>query len=170
MIKELLRKFIHISGLIFFFGKTIIPVKDPLFWLGLLFAVNLVEVLRATGALPFLNLLFKSVLREKELSDFSGTFYYFWGIGLSFLFFPIKIAFISLWVLCVADGIAGLFGRTVMHSLIFFLISLLIATLFLHTFTPELLIKALFWTVIEKIKLIDDNLSIPLVVSISLLF
>ncbi len=165
--QELFRKSIHISGLLFYFLKPWLPLESPLLWLGLIFLISLIEILRSFNILSFLNKIFGLALRKEEFSSFSGAFYYFWGIGLAFLFFPLKIAFIALWILCMADGIAGLFGRTFLHSVVFFLSSLCIVFFFLHTLTPTLILKALFWTAIEKIKIIDDNLAIPLAVCVS---
>jgi dolichol kinase len=165
--KESLRKTIHLAGLIFYFFKDWLPIENPIFWLLLLFFVNLTEILRSLKVIPFLNKLFSFALRERELENFSGAFYYFWGIGLSFLFFPLNSAFLALWILCLADGIAGLFGRGLFHSIVFFGISLSISALFLSDFNIALIFKALSWTIIERIKIIDDNLGVPLAVCLS---
>ena len=163
--REILRKIIHSSGLSFYFFKNWLPLSNPLFWLFILFFINFVEILRSLQILSFLNKLFRSALREKELENFSGAFYYFWGIGLVFLFFPLKASFLSLWVLCVADGIAGLFGRSWLHSFSFFLISLLIATFFTGSLNTLLLLKVALWTIIERKLPPDDNLTVPLAVA-----
>ncbi len=162
--KELYRKAFHISGLVFllfFYALNYQKEKILFFWLFIIFIFNFLEILRLTGIFSFLNSYFSLAMRPSEGYKFLSTFYYFWGLALSYLFYPPHIANICLLVLTLADGISGLFPKRNLHSLSFFLITLIILSRF-FPLSPLLILKSFILTLCERLIPLDDNLTIPL--------
>ncbi len=176
--REIKRKLFHLTGLslhplnIWFYDHRF------LLWAGLLFLLTVIELARRQGKLPFLNRLFAGLLRPGEDGRLSGTFYYLWGVGLSFLFFPLEYALIGLWVLTLADTASALCGqavgrlrlgtKTLEGMLAFWLTSLLILKGFGWSWDLRTLFLALFWAGVEMLPGVNDNLVLPLVVAGSL--
>ncbi len=136
-----------------------------LLWLVLLPGVTLVEGLRLRGRLPVLERFFGALMRPEEKKRPSGAFYYLWGVGLAFCLFPQSAALTGLWVLAVADGLAGLFGRDILHSVVFGVLSLGVVLLRGYPFSGELLAILLLWTLVERMPYLNDNFTLPLVVA-----
>ncbi len=159
--RELPRKLFHLSGLLFHPLALILGDYRRLFFLSLLLAITLFETLRLTGCLRLPGRL-SSLLRESEFRRPTGTFYYLWGVGLSFLLFPLKAALCGLWVLALGDGISGLFGRGPLHHLVFFALSLCVFLFFGLPFGGKILLLSGILTLIEALPFPDDNLTLPL--------
>lgn len=136
------------------------------FWIAVLILVSLIEFFRLKGKISFLNRYFAKLLRPGEDKRISGSFYYLWGVGLAFLLFPQEPALIGLWVLAVGDALAGLAPKG--HSLVFFLCAIFILKIFGYPLDPQNLLKVFLWTAVEKLPRVDDNLTLPLVVALTL--
>lgn len=159
--RELPRKLFHLSGLIFHPIALVLADYRRPFFLALLLAITLFEALRLRGRLRLPGRL-SALLREGELRRPTGTFYYLWGVGLSFLLFPLREALCGLWVLALGDGISGLFGRGPLHHLAFFALSLGVLLSFGLPFGEKTLLLAGLLTLLEALPFPDDNLTLPL--------
>ncbi len=104
-------------------------------------------------------------MRPEERRRLSGAFYYLWGVGLAFLVFPQPAALVGLWVLAVADGLAGLFGRGPGHSLVFGTVSLGVVLLWGYPLSGKIMACVVLWTLVEKLPYLNDNFTLPLVVA-----
>jgi len=163
--REFYRKLYHFSGLLLHPLILILGNWSWVLWVILLPLVSLLELLRLRGAFPQFFNLFRPFMRPWEKEHLSGTFYYLWGVGLAFVFFPLKPALVGLWVLALADGLAGLCGRGPLHSLAFFLTAVLILLGFGYPFSLKTLFWSLLWTGIERWSWPDDNFTLPLAVA-----
>ena len=168
MKREFYRKLFHFSGLVLHPLILALGERAWILWAVLLPLVSLLELLRLRGAFPKFFRFFEPLMRPVEKERISASFYYLWGVGLSFLFFPLKSALTGLWVLALADGLAGLWGKGFLHSVVFFFTSLAILLGFDYPFSPEYLFLILLWTVIEKWSWPDDNFTLPLTVALTL--
>lgn len=120
----------------------------------------------------------KKLLRVKEYSQPTGTFYFFIGSALTIILFPKQIAIGALFVLVLSDAAAALvgqrfgrykiWGKTIEGSMAFFLSAWLILALYFGREPLRHLIPALAGTLTELFPFpVDDNLSIPLVIGLS---
>jgi len=81
--------------------------------LGLLFAAFTgVEIgrRRSKAFSDMIMSVWKPLLRQHELTQFSGTFWFILGVFLSVLLFPQAIAVLAIMYLSVGDPIASIFG------------------------------------------------------------
>ncbi len=159
--RELPRKLFHFSGLLFHPLALILGDYRSLFFFVLLIGITFFEALRLVGRLKLPRRL-SALLREGELQRPTGSFYYLWGVGLSFLLFPLREALCGLWVLALCDGISGLFGRGPLHHLVFWGLSFSVLLFFGLPFGGKILLLALLLTLIEALPFPDDNLTLPL--------
>lgn len=164
--RELPRKLFHLSGLALHPLVLWLEPWQEIFWVIILVSITTVEVLRISGRLSVLNRLFGRFMRPGEERRFSGAFYYFWGVGLSFILFPVKPALVGLWVLAVGDAAAGLIGRA--HSVAFFICSIVILVAFGYALEPFNILRVLIWTLIERLPRVNDNFTIPISVALTL--
>ncbi|QJA05426.1 hypothetical protein FVE67_00870 [Thermosulfurimonas marina] len=164
MKRRIARRLFHVSGL---FLYPLSQAGGPFFWWGLLFGVSVLEFLRLSGRFSRFFDYFQPLMRPEEKRRPSGTFWYIWGVGLSFLLLPERAAFSGLLVLALADGLAGLFERGRLHSLVFFGVSLGVAHFLKGTFSWELILKAGLWTLVEGLPRANDNFTLPLAVGLT---
>ncbi|MBX6422125.1 hypothetical protein [Thermosulfurimonas sp. F29] len=164
--REVYRKLLHLSGLILHPLVLWLGARSVLLWGPLLVGVTAFEILRLCGRGWFPPGLGK-LLRPEEKRRPTGTFYYLWGVGLAFLLFPVRAALAGLWVLALADALAGLSGRGLRHHLVFFLTALLVALGWGHPPSLPLILKVLLWTLIEALPGLNDNLTLPLAVAVT---
>ena len=127
----------------------------------------------------FYNIYFGSITRSFEANQFTGATYVFWGALFTYIVFDNNLAGIALIVLSFADGMAAIIGvgygktkllnKTLEGSFAFFLTTLLILYLF-HIPLEIALAVSFIATLTEAIKIprINDNISIPIVVSLLL--
>jgi dolichol kinase len=114
--------------------------------------------------------------REEEMGSFVlKPLYYALGIALALVVFPENIGDSAIVVLTIGDGLAALFGaaigrtpipynvsKTIEGSLIGFASAFLAACLFVSV--PIALLGAITGGLVEsRDRLIDDNLSVPLI-------
>lgn len=125
--REIGRQFIHLSGLwivyfAYFFGNVMTGVGALMISLGFFFLSFYVRMkhdirkrlpvrMRKLEELEdsFHNLI-NSVERESTKTNYMGAILFFMGIGVSLLFFPFKIAILSIIVLSVGDSFSTLIG------------------------------------------------------------
>ncbi|OAQ20576.1 hypothetical protein [Thermosulfurimonas dismutans] len=164
--RELPRKLFHLSGLALHPLVLWLEAWQEIFWVIILVSITTVEVLRISGRFSILNRLFGRLMRSGEERRFSGAFYYFWGVGLAFLMFPLEAALVGLWVLAVGDAVAGLLIRG--RSVVLFLCGLAILLVFGYPLDPLNILKVLSWTLVERLPRVNDNFTLPLVVALTL--
>ncbi len=174
---EVFRKLFHLTGLVFHPLTVLLYDWKDILWGTLLLTVTLVEVLRVRGKLPFLNRLFSPLMRTEEFKRPSGTLYFLWGVGGSFVLFPLSNALLALWVLCVSDTLAALVGqlfgrlklgrKTLEGAVAFFSSSVIILKVFGYPLSPLNLVIVLSWTLLELTPRANDNLTLPLWVALS---
>ena len=174
--KEIQRKLIHFcSGiiplLVYIYGKEIVLPKLLLFTILFLIIDFLKSQIKWISKLY--TFLFKSILRENEIKEFTGASWFLLGDLISLLLFPEKIAIFSMFLLSVSDTAAALIGRlygktkiylkSLEGSFAFCISGFLVSILFTEI---PILIKTLtviFATMIELIPMkINDNLTIPI--------
>ncbi len=170
---ELRRQVFHISYslfLIFFtyyFKKEIIILLLGVLITGLilLFFVN------HGKKIPIISFLLDVFERKNTLLG-KGAFYYTLGAFLAILFFPKKIAILSLFILGVCDSMATIYGtylgrikiyedKTLEGTLVFFASSFLIL-IGKYSFSFSIICSAIL-SLCEMITFIDDNLVLPLI-------
>ena len=115
LLKEFLRKTIHLSGLVIPVGYTYFPRSIILLILiaGLAVAFA-VEFLRLTWQAfrDLFNRYLGFLLREGERQHICGATYWLIGAFLVVLIFPRHIAVFSLYMLIVSDSLAAWVGRS----------------------------------------------------------
>ena len=192
--KELLRKAIHLSSLwipaaIYFMPKIVlIPI------LLVILTGNIVleygNFKKYSWARKSFGVLFFRTLRNKEMSrenfQFTGAIYVLASAILCLCFFEKEVACIALTVMLICDSVAALVGRsvgkikiyknkTLEGTLAFFITAVIINLLFIpiYPFTVKSLVACLVVTLAElyedKIE-IDDNLSVPVFLSVVLTY
>ncbi len=175
---EVSRKLFHLSGIFFLFIPIIFKDRAKVAFLSLACLVSGIEFLRLRSfrITHVLTKIFGRFMRPAEETRLSGSFYYIWGVALSFFFFDRSFALKGLLVLAIADPLASLIGikfgrhrffrKTLEGTLMFFLVS----TLILY-FSKEPLQSAILIGIIcalsENIIPFNDNFVLPLIVSIS---
>ena len=136
------------------------------------------------------GVLFFRTLRNKEMSrenfQFTGAIYVLASAILCICFFEKEVACIALTVMLICDSVAALVGRsvgkikiyknkTLEGTLAFFITAVVINLLFIpiYPFTVKSLVACLVVTLAElyedKIE-IDDNLSVPVFLSVVLTY
>ncbi len=173
---ELSRKLFHLSGLLLLLVPKFFGSKAKMVFLGLAFLVSIIEYLRLKSSVVahVLEKIFAGLMRPEEHQRLSGSFFFFWGVALSFLFFGSRCATLGLLVLAIADPLASLVGmalgrhrlfrKSLEGTVAFFLVSLSIF------FLADLPLKAalplaLFSALLENLSPINDNFLLPLAVS-----
>lgn len=174
---ELVRKAIHLSSSTipllywFVFDRDVILKGVIILASGFLAA----EYLRLHSALGkrLFNLIFGPALRAHEHHNLTGATYVFTGSVLCIFLFPKEIAVPSLLILSLSDTFAALVGipfgkhpfleKSVEGSSTFFIVSMLILTLFFPGNIVFNILIAMILTVAEAYPMnIDDNFVIPL--------
>ncbi|QRV17116.1 dolichol kinase [Haloterrigena salifodinae] len=181
MADELKRRAVHASGA----GLVALYLLAAQFDLGLTWdRFQLLMGLLAVGtiALEFLRLyvgvelsLYDSLTREYEQDQFAGYGYYMLSMTVAVLFFEPRVALPSMLMLAIGDPISGTVsddslkfvkGPKVLVTM--FVVSTLIAALFLHETPLAVVAAAVGATVADGVKLrigdfiVDDNLTIPI--------
>ncbi len=174
---ELVRKAIHLSSSAipllywFVFERDIILKGVIILSMGLL-AAEYLRLHIPTGKRLF-NLVFGSALRTHEHQNLTGATYVFTGAVLCVFLFPKEIAVPSLLILSLSDTFAALVGipfgkhpflaKSMEGSAAFFIVSILILTLFFPGTIILNLLVAIILTVAEAYPMnLDDNFMIPL--------
>jgi dolichol kinase len=173
------RVLFHISGLVMPVSYLVAGRLVALIFVSaLLAALIIAEFLRVKGRVK-MGFVTRQ-LKEKELSKPTGSAFYCVAALITFLVFDKYPACAALFVLALADpasSIVGrvwgqrklLYGKTIKGTTAFFFTALI--TLMCFPFGPwTVLVGALTATVTElfSVKLIDDNLSIPLLTALAL--
>lgn len=187
--QELLRKFIHLSSLWIPFLYLNVTTA---FMLKILFPLTIfsvmIELLRKY--FPPLNNFILSIIgklmRRAEENSFTGATYLFISSTLTIAFFDKEIAIFALTILVVSDTLAALVGKkigkiplagkTLEGTLTFALSAFLIYYVYVNCYFFDLSLKptifailaASFVELFSKKLRIDDNFTIPLVVSLIL--
>jgi dolichol kinase len=197
MRSEILRQIVHLSGLA---SVAIAQLSGrmaaaSLFFLVALFFLAYTEYIARlkkapSGLLHRMESRFRGFAllfeRKGNKKPFLGPFWFYIGLGLSFLIFPLKAATAAGAVLSVSDALSTIVGvrfgrrsitgsKTLEGTAAFFVSSLLICLLW---FSPWVsLLAALAATFAEMLpclvnprlkSILDDNLLIPIVTGLSL--
>ncbi len=175
MPSELPRRLFHLAGLFlllvpYYFSET----ETRIIFLALALGEGLLEVFRLRS--PKIGRLwlrwFAPLLRPGEEKKFSGSFFYLWGVALSFLFFDKSCAVSGLLVLAIADPVAGFFHarsrrtflkKTLAGTLAFFFLSWALLGAFWGPW--KALGAALSAAILENLSPLNDNFLLPLFVS-----
>jgi len=172
--KELLRKLLHLPGLLFLYIASYSPQASAAL-LGFLIVLYLLSWLLARKkgrGLPFFDFFTRSFERNGSLDW--GPVFLALGLGLSLLFFDLRFATFGFLQICLADGAAALAGsslgkasifyspqKTYVGSLAFFITAFL-AQLPFCSLGASLLLAAV-GTLLESLPLRTwDNLIVPL--------
>lgn len=166
--KELLRKSIHFSGILYIplyeiFGVEILSTS--LFALVLI--VGFVEGLRIKKG------FLRSVFREHEQREVGAYFYSLLAFALITPFFQKEAVFVAVSTAIVGDGFAGIakaFGKGQIASFVMFFSSLWVVYILglLNFFSISAILVA---TLVEKVKKVralrlEDNFTVPIVATI----
>lgn len=186
-IGELLRKAVHVVGVLaipvlyqFGAGKT-----SALFFsiaLGLYIYPGIVEAADKTpiGRILRAFQIAFDFLERKGQRRYTGAIYFFGSIGVIVLIFPVKIAAVSIIVLSIGDGVSTLAGLSMGKNRLFHneskswegsLSGFAASTIFCLTITslPAAVFASFVGMVVESFETkINDNLSVPFAVAISL--
>lgn len=182
LVKELVRKMIHISSCFTVLLAHFFPVATKIFLLfGIAFYV-LCELLRLNGKhVPVVSSITQIASRKADEGRFVfGPVTLGIGLLLSLLFFEQKISTLAIFSLSFGDGLASLVGKiygqkhfklvrkkTFEGSLACF-IAVFVSTLFVLKNFWQSLVIALVATITELIPLKNlDNIVIPLLVGLS---
>ncbi|MFH0889848.1 MAG: diacylglycerol/polyprenol kinase family protein [Candidatus Aenigmatarchaeota archaeon] len=181
-IGELLRKLVHISGVIavpilYVFGSTNTAIIFFVLAAGLYLYANMRAKTPVGRFLAGFRKLLDFLERDSQ-PRYRGAIYFFESIGFIALLFPEKIAAISIIVLSVGDGISTLAGRALGHVRIFynksksvegsvsgFIASSVVCALI--TNIPVAIFASFVGMVVESLDIdVNDNATIPFAVAI----
>lgn len=161
--RELLRKIIHFSGLLYIPCYSIFGFRT--------LSLALVCMVPLIGLIEFFRLkkgLFKFILRDYEEKSIGAYVYFFLSLIVLTFFFPKDTAFVAVITSIVGDGFAGIFRHLGKNNLASFAMftSSSIFILILSLLTPFSIFAVMVGTVVERIKKvrnikIQDNLSVP---------
>jgi len=182
---EILRKAIHISGFavpfasIFFHSRL---VSLSLFLVTILYAVSELARTKGINVPVFSTITRKAAMSNPEINHFvTAPISFAMGITLALLIFPPYIAYVSIAVLTLGDGFAGIFGKIFGKTPYFFngkkklegticgfICAFLGSTLFIGP--TKALVAAAVGMLVECLPSpIDDNLVTPLSVGTALI-
>ena len=172
--RELPRKIFHLAGLLLLFIPYFFPKEAGKIFLGLAILESTLEIFRLSfpELSQHLEPLWKPLLRHTEKTRPSGSFYYLWGVALSFLLFGGQCGTSGLLVLALGDPIAGIFHarskkkflkKSLLGSLSLALISFVVLD-FLWPW-PVSLVTAFAASLVENLCPGNDNFVLPLFVS-----
>jgi len=196
--KEIDRKTFHVMGLLvplcYQIGLTCgIPQLQAakIFWAITITGVTM-DVMRVHVPIVQRNWPLKSILRENEINNVSGGTYFSLGCSLSIYFFPPVIAMTSIIFLVLGDMGAALVGRSFGRSIVnmgigpggkksvegsaaMFLVCVISGCLIfsqVHLREYAVVIASLTATLVELYEPfgINDNITIPVLSSMALLF
>ncbi len=173
-----LRKLFHFSG-------SAIPLAYLVLGRPLLLAVTIVlflseialEILRMRGGLKYGFL--QGQLKKEEAIGFTGSFYFLLSCLLTILLFRKSVAVPAMLILSIADPLSSLvgqacarkplFGKSIQGTAAFFLASLAILLCFpLKGYAVPAAALAATLAELFSSRLVDDNLTIPLVTAATL--
>ena len=185
-VKEIKRKFIHLSSSIipifaFFFDRELTLII-LLLTTSIFITFDYFRIKKNKFIIEWHNRFFDDITREKESKSFTGASYVFLSCLIVIFFFELKIACTSLFIMSISDSFSAIIGKkygsvkiykekTFEGSLAFFFSSLIIILLVPGLNLSHAIIAILFTTFVElySTDIIDDNLSIPISFSISML-
>lgn len=162
--KELLRKLVHFTGILY------IPLYN-------IFGVDIISISLAVGvsiAIAFEVLRIKkgflrSLLREYEINSVASYLYTLIALLFITIFFPKEVVFVSVFTAIVGDGCAGLgriLNRSWTASPLMFMSSLSLTHFFglLDFFSFSAILVA---TLVERVKRfsvyrVEDNFTVPI--------
>jgi dolichol kinase len=179
-VRSIARKIFHFSGAsiplcYLFAGKT-----TALIFAVVLFVLSAIfEFLRIRGGLDISLVRKYMQVKDSESKKPTGSFFYLLAAPITILLFQESMAIASLFVVAIADPLCSLagmqwgktkiLGKSLEGSSVFFVVSLLILSVFSFPVHVRL-ITAIFATLTELFtpKWLDDNITIPLVTAIVL--
>jgi len=173
------RKLLHILvGIAIPLMYLVSDKKTALVLTGVLFLLQAIfDVLRVKGLVK-IGIVDRNS-KEEEKRKPQGSLYYVLGCFITIAFFEKQIAVASIFVLAIADPLSSIiggkfgrfrfFGKSLEGAMTFFLCSFIILRLFSFDF-PVAAICAVVASLVEYFssRLIDDNLSIPIVAASAL--
>ncbi len=168
--KEILRKLIHFSGLVYipayiYFGRELV------LW-GTILALTLsvvFEYFRITRG------LFSSIVREYEKKNIGAYVYFSLSILIVTLLFPKDACFVAVSVSLIGDGLAGIVRRSPLGggaSIVMVLAPMMFITFFSLALLPQSLVACISGAAIERVKKVgkyylQDNLTVPVVAAMA---
>ncbi len=176
------RKLFHVLSLIpAILGAFLNDPYRQIFFTTAFLTVFLIDLLRLRNAKlsKLFMLLFGSMLKRKEYKGFSGATYMFLSFMLVNILFEREIALFGMLVLAICDPIASLIGRyarfnlkligekTLVGMLAFMLSGFVLARVYPFLSMESKLLAVLVASFLEVIPYLDDNLSIPIGVSLT---
>ena len=174
----MLRKLFHLSGIIIPVIYLLTDKQTALLVTGGIFIVEIIlEVLRIKGILKVAFV--EENMKKQESKKLSGSFFYVLSGLITIGFFGKDIAISSLFILSIADPLTSILGsrfgrirflgKSLEGSMIFFATSFLILRIFSFSL-PVAIAGAVIASLTELFssRLVDDNLSIPLVTALAL--
>ncbi len=169
---ELPRRLFHASGVVLLLVPYWLGARARLFFLVAAFLVTVLDLwrLKDPRAKEILGRVFGPLLRPQEKQRLSGTFFFFWGLALSFLLFGNRCASLGLLVLALADPLAGIAGtlcprpaflkKTLFGTLTFGLVAALIFGVAGFPWAKALWVGGLA-ALLENLSPLDDNFVLP---------
>jgi len=173
--KELPRRLFHVSGLLLALVPRVFPGKSAAVFLSLALLETLIEILRLKSPVfsRLVGRLFSPLMRPAERRRLSGSFYYLWGVALSFALFPERCALYGLFVLALADPVAGVIHvrstrrflrKSLEGTLCFFLLTFVILRAGGWGGETSLAVS-LILALLENLSPLDDNFLLPVAAS-----
>ncbi|MCF7797997.1 MAG: hypothetical protein K9N11_08350 [Lentisphaeria bacterium] len=181
---EINRKLIHITSaiipLVYWFWIPKQWMVYGLILINLVFFLIEYERLRGTRLGDWLGWFFKPAIRSQEKHRVTGAAFVFLGNLITIAWFPMTIAVPALLILSISDAFAALVGiplgkhrlgsKSVEGSLAFFVVSVVVLMFFPAIPWVAKLIGAAIGTLVEVyVNFVDDNITIPVSVALSLL-
>jgi dolichol kinase len=166
------RRLFHLSGLLLLLVPYFWGEEARFIFLGAALLISALEFWRLTspGGRRFLEKVFRPLMRPHEGSRPSGTFFYFWGLALSFNLFGNRCASIALAVLAVADPLAAVAGnlrsrprllrKTLCGTMVFWGTATLLFMAGGFAWQKAFLLGGLS-ALLENLSPLDDNLVLP---------
>jgi dolichol kinase len=153
----------------------------PIFFLsGFTFIILDIGRIKYESINKIYSIFFASITKKTENQNLTGASFTFIGLIIVTIFFPAKIAAISVIIMSISDGLASLVGfrfgyikildKSLEGSLVFFISACIILILFGYT-SISVIVIALCCTIIELIASktkVDDNLLIQISVAVIL--
>ena len=178
--RSIARKVFHFSGASIPLCYLLAGKTTTLIFAVVLFVLSAIfEFLRIRGSLDISLVRKYMQVKDSESRKPTGSFFYLLAAPITILLFQETVAIASLFIVAIADPLCSLagmkwgktkmLGKSLEGSSVFFVVSLLILSVF--TFPVHVrLITSFVATLTELLtpKWLDDNLTIPLVTAIIL--
>ncbi len=178
MEREVLRQLIHFSGIFLVFIARIFGAYTSwLISLALFIFFIMLYIAKKKNIPYFIWLINLTSSFERKGNNYEGAIYFFLSATFVFFIFPVEIASIAIFVLCVYDSLATLSGKFLGKRRIIFKKSVegvvcgfVFTVIFGSLIFPfhKIFLATLVGALVELIPKINDNISIPFSVALVL--